>query len=63
MPLAGIGFKLLSVLCFTVMVTLVKVLGERIPVGQLVFFRSFLGLLPLVGMILWQGTWQTALRT
>lgn len=63
MPLAGIGFKLLSVFCFTIMVTLVKVLGETIPVGQLVFFRSFLGLLPLAIMIYWQGTWRTALQT
>lgn len=63
MPLAGIGFKLLSVFCFTIMVTLVKVLGERIPVGQLVFFRSFFGLLPLLVMIGWQGSWQTALKT
>lgn len=63
MPLAGIGFKLLSVFCFTIMVTLVKVLGETIPVGQLVFFRSFFGLLPLAMMIVWQGTWQTALKT
>lgn len=63
MPLAGIGFKLLSVFCFTIMVTLVKVLGDRIPVGQIVFFRAFLGLLPLVLMIGWQGSWQTALRT
>jgi hypothetical protein len=41
-PLAGIGFKLLSVLAFTFMVTGVKVLGDSVPVGQIVFRASVL---------------------
>lgn len=63
MPLAGIGFKLLSVVAFTLMVAIVKLLGETLPVGQLVFARSFGGLIPLVIMISWQKSWQTALAT
>lgn len=67
MPLAGIGFKLLSVLAFTFMVTAVKVLGDHVPVGQIVFARAFFGLVPLVIMIQWQHKtstpWRSALTT
>lgn len=63
MPLAGIGFKLLSVLLFTIMVALVKLLGEHVPVGQIVFARAFLGLIPLALMITWQQSWKSALGT
>ncbi|MEQ8658764.1 MAG: DMT family transporter [Hyphomicrobiales bacterium] len=63
MPLAGIGFKLLSVLAFTFMVTGVKVLGDSVPVGQIVFARAFFGLIPLAIMIQYQHTWSSALAT
>ncbi len=63
MVLAGIGFKLLSVLAFSLMVTAVKILGETVPVGQIVFARAFFGLIPIVIMIQWQRTWSTALST
>lgn len=63
MVLAGIGFKLLSVLAFSVMVALVKVLGETVPVGQIVFFRALFGLVPLALMIQWQRSWNSALAT
>ena len=63
MPLAGIGFKLLSVLAFTFMVTGVKVLGDEVPIGQIVFARAFFGLLPLMIMIQGQNSWSSALAT
>lgn len=63
MYLAGIGFKVLSVLAFTLMVTLVKILGDTVPVGQIVFFRAFAGLIPLAIMIQYQHSWRSALAT
>lgn len=63
MPIAGIGFKLLSVLAFSLMVTGVKVLGDTVPVGQIVFARAFFGLIPIVVMIQWQHSWRSALAT
>ena len=63
MPLAGIGFKLLSVVAFTLMVTAIKVLGDSVPVGQIVFSRAFFGLIPLAIMIQWQHSWSSALAT
>ncbi|MFK7791093.1 MAG: DMT family transporter [Devosiaceae bacterium] len=63
MPLAGIGFKLLSVLAFSLMVTAVKVLGDEIPVGQIVFARAFFGMIPIFIMIQYQHTWRSALAT
>ena len=61
--LAGIGFKLLSVLAFSAMVTAVKIAGDTVPVGQIVFFRAVFGLIPLAVMIQWRGTWGSALAT
>ncbi|MDB6452223.1 DMT family transporter [Falsirhodobacter sp. 20TX0035] len=40
-PMRGIALKLCSVLIFIVMSALIKVVSDRVPVGQTVFFRSF----------------------
>ncbi|MEM6712113.1 MAG: DMT family transporter [Pseudomonadota bacterium] len=63
MALAGIGFKLLSVVAFSLMVTIVKYLGDQVPIGQLVFTRAFFGLIPLMIMIGWQQSGWSALST
>lgn len=63
MVFAGIGFKLLAVLAFSIMVTLVKFLGDDVPVGQMVFFRAVFGLIPLAIMIQVQHSWSSALKT
>ncbi|MEM1285749.1 MAG: DMT family transporter [Pseudomonadota bacterium] len=63
MPLQGIFLKLLSVLAFTAMVTLIKLLGDRVPVGQVVFARAFFGLLPLIALITWERSWNSAIAT
>lgn len=44
----GIGLKILSGICFAVMFGLVKYLNNSIPLGQVVFFRSAIALIPLV---------------
>lgn len=38
--LKAIGFKILSALMFAAMSALVRQLGDTVPVGQVVFFRS-----------------------
>lgn len=63
MRIAGIGFKLLSVLAFSLMATGVKILGDQVPIGQIVFARAFFGLIPILLMIQWQHSWSTALAT
>jgi len=50
----GIGLKVLSVCCFVVMATLLKA-TYTIPAGQMVFFRSFFALLPILCWLAWRG--------
>jgi drug/metabolite transporter (DMT)-like permease len=52
--LAGIGFKLASVCVFLAMSTFVRS-AHGIPAGQLVFFRSFFALLPIMVFIAMRG--------
>ncbi len=59
----GIGLKVLSVIIFVGMQTALKTLGETIPAGQLVFFRSFFALVPVVIYLAYLGEFRTALRT
>lgn len=63
-PLVGIGLKVASTLVFTAMVTMVKIVEVRIPIGEVVFARAFFGIPPL---LLWlslrPGGVVSALRT
>jgi drug/metabolite transporter (DMT)-like permease len=59
----AISIKLISVVLFAVMSVLVRWLGDRIPLGQMVFFRSGCGLIPIVVIYAWRGTLATAFRT
>lgn len=59
----GILYKVLSALLFTCMLTLVKILGERMPVGQMLFARNFFGAIPLLIVIAYSGTLRTAMQT
>ncbi len=61
-PLRAITLKLISVMVFVAMVTCLKAAGF-VPPGQLVFFRSFFALVPVVGYIAWVGQMRTAFRT
>jgi drug/metabolite transporter (DMT)-like permease len=45
------------------MSVLVRYLGDRIPLGQVVFFRSAFGLAPIVAIYVWRGELATAFRT
>src|SRR3974377_724614 len=61
-PLA-ISIKLLSVLLFAVMSTLVRFVGQSVPLGQVVFFRSAFAILPVVVIYAWRGELAGAVRT
>lgn len=58
----GIALQLGATFLFTLMGALVRALGDRIPIGEVVFFRSFLALLPLLLMLVWRHELTTALR-
>jgi drug/metabolite transporter (DMT)-like permease len=55
--------KLVSALLFAVMSVLVRYLGERYPVGQVVFFRSACAILPVAIIYAWRGELAAAIRT
>ena len=60
--MAGIGFKLGSVCLFLGMSSLLKA-SEGIPAGELVFFRSFFAILPIVAYLIARGELGVALIT
>ncbi len=62
-PRLGIGLKVASALIFTGMVAMVKVLDGRYPVGELIFARSFFGMIPVLVMVAWQGQLAVAFTT
>lgn len=62
-PLVGIGLKCLSAFVFTIMLTLIKLLGDRVPVGEMVFARNLFAAIPVVAMICLQGRLRTAFHT
>lgn len=59
----GIGFKLISALLFAAMSALVRQLGDVVPVGQMVFFRSAFAILPVVLIYALRGELSSAVRT
>lgn len=61
--LLGPLFKILSTLAFAAMLVGVKMLGQRVPAGEVVFFRSFFALVPVLAMVSWQGQLRHGLKT
>ncbi len=61
-PLVGIALKIVSVAIFVAMSSLLKAAGQ-LPAGQLVFFRSFFAILPVMLYLAYQGELRTALYT
>src|SRR5215468_8147705 len=58
----AILLKVGSAFLFAVMVVLVRYLGDRYPVGQVVFFRSAFAILPVVVIYAWRGELAAAIR-
>jgi drug/metabolite transporter (DMT)-like permease len=61
-PLTGIAYKIASVCIFVVMASLLKA-SQGVPAGELVFFRSFFAILPVVVYLVWRGELAAGLRT
>lgn len=59
----GIALRIGSTLAFAAMAACIKALGDAVPLGQVVFFRSGVALLPLVAFLWWQGDFPQGLRT
>ncbi len=62
-PLLGITLKVVSALAFTLMSAGLKTVSDRYPTGQIVFFRSFFALIPLLAWLAWRGNLVEAIRT
>jgi drug/metabolite transporter (DMT)-like permease len=60
--LKGIGLKVASVAIFVAMSTSIKLAGEM-PAGEIVFFRSFFAVLPVLVLFAWRGELRSALTT
>ncbi|WIY53416.1 DMT family transporter [Devosia sp. YIM 151766] len=61
-PLRGIVLKVASVCCFVVMATMLKA-TQTVPAGEMVFFRSFFALLPVLVWLVGRGRLADAFAT
>lgn len=61
-PMRGIMLKVVSVFFFVVMATMLKA-TQTVPSGQMVFFRSFFALLPVLAFLAWKGRLGNAFAT
>lgn len=59
----GIVLKLVSAVLFAVMSALIRYLGARYPIGEVVFFRSAFAILPVMIVYAWRGELAATLRT
>jgi drug/metabolite transporter (DMT)-like permease len=53
-PFIGIALKVISTLAFTCMATLIKLVSDRYPVGEMTFFRSAFALVPVAAWVGWR---------
>jgi drug/metabolite transporter (DMT)-like permease len=59
----AIGIKIVSTVLFALMSVLVRWVGDKFPVGQVVFFRSACALLPVLVVYAWRRELMAAVRT
>lgn len=62
-PLRAIGFKVAATLAFSVMAASVKWLEGRYPVGEVIFFRTFFALVPVLTFAAVAGNMRAQLST
>lgn len=60
--LVGIALILLSTFSFTIMSALIRSLGDRVPLGEIVFARSFFALITLLMIFHWRGEFHLAFK-
>nr|WP_295470321.1 DMT family transporter [Mesorhizobium sp.] len=61
-PLAAIVLKVSSIAVFVGMQSFIKLAGV-LPVGQIVFYRSFFAMVPILILLAWTGELRTAFHT
>jgi drug/metabolite transporter (DMT)-like permease len=59
----GIGLRIGATLFFAIMVLFIKLLAASVPVGQIVFYRSAIALIPLVIFLIMCGEFPGGLKT
>ncbi|ADO43852.1 DMT family transporter [Ketogulonicigenium vulgare] len=62
-PLHGIALKVLSVLLFLIMASMVKYVSDEIPSGESVFFRSIFAAPVIIIWLMMRGELRTGLKT
>lgn len=60
---AGIGLRLLATLFFSLMSLSVRIASVEAPVGQIVFWRSAVALVPILAYLAWRGQLRHGLKT
>lgn len=61
-PVTGITLKVISVVAFVGMASFIKAAGQ-VPAGEIVFFRSFFAIPPVLAMMIWRKELAVALST
>ncbi|MCA0940416.1 DMT family transporter [Salipiger pacificus] len=61
-PLRGIALKLTSVVLFVIMSAIVKSVSDEVPIGEVVFFRSFFAIPVIFAWLVWTGKLKTGLK-
>ena len=59
----GILLKLVSAVLFAVMAALIRYLGARYPIGEVVFYRSAFAIVPVMAVYAWRGELAAVVRT
>jgi len=59
----GILLKLISAVLFAVMSALIRYLGVRYPIGEVVFYRSAFAMVPVMLVYAWRGELAAVVRT
>lgn len=62
-PLSGIGLRLFAVFLMTAMSAVVHGAAETVSVGQIIFWRSFIALLPICAYMAWKAEFPKAIGT
>lgn len=62
-PTLGLWLRIGSILAFSCMALCVKLATADIPTWQIVFYRSFFAMIPLIGFLWLRGEFPNGLRT
>lgn len=62
-PLRGIAFKVMSIVVFVAMATIIKATADKVPAGEAVFFRSFFATPVILAWLAVTGELRSGLKT